>query len=86
MFRLRKLSGPRFAVALGFAGLALGVDVYPAQAQFVCRDDVTGNRQGATATGVNSTACGANATASGESSTAVGNAATAQWIWLHGDR
>jgi len=56
------------------AGLAVGAELNPAHAQFVCRDDVTGNGQGATAIGTNSTACGANAVASGASSSAFGNA------------
>ena len=74
MFRWGETSGPRFVAALALAGLAAGAELNPAHAQFVCRDDVTGNGLGATATGTNSTACGANAVASGASSSAFGNA------------
>ena len=66
MYRSVRMCGLRSGVALSVIGLILGAGLPPAQAQFVCRDDVTGNGQGATATGPRSTACGANATASGE--------------------
>ena len=59
-------------MAIGSAWLAEEV-----HAQFVARDNTTGNAQGGTATGESSTAVGNTATASGGGSVAVGGFATA---------
>jgi len=65
MFRSGIGAGPRFAMALGSAGLAWGTAWHPAHAQFVCLS-TDGTGQGADASG-NPTnfACGPGANASG---------------------
>jgi len=77
MFDWGKFERPTYGLAIAGALLAFGLMAEPAQAQFVCRDDVSGTAVGATATGAASVACGSFATASGVASTATGIVATA---------
>ena len=70
--RFRGLVWTGVALALG---TALGTE--EAQAQFVARDNTTGNAQGSTALGLNSTVVGAASTAGGADSTTIGNSSNA---------